>query len=191
MRVYRHISRGAPYRIELGLLLVVLVYAGFAGWQGEHAAAAAETRAHDTDTGRHLSENQKARLIRTLKPIGTTIPAIRVWSGYPSEHVQYCMELMDVFHTAAIRIVNERVGERYWPHLTQSLPTEDRGLIIGVYNKDRPPEKAITFARALRKAGFAPSFARDSSLEEHSQRFSFGVLGRHATSTSQASISRP
>ncbi len=177
-RLAGRVSRASPYRLEVGLVLVALAGAGIAGWQEVNVARLeTEARARDVAPERHLTGNQKARLIRTLQPASRTLPAIRVWSDYPSEHVQYCLELMAVFQAAGLRMLNDRVAGRPWPSLTLAFSAQDRGLVIGVSDKDRPPAQAIAFARALRKAGFAPAFTRDFSLEDHSPQFSVGVLG--------------
>jgi hypothetical protein len=142
--------------IEIGLLLVALVCAGFAPW-----------RADQSSSERQLSDSQKTRLVRTLRPIAPALANVQLWSDDLPENVRYRLELIKVFQAAGVR--TDAVDP------TRAASTREQGLVIVVHDKDRPPQKAIALLRALRKGGLDPSFAQDARLEDRPQAFILGV----------------
>ena len=94
--------------IEIGLLLVALVCAGFAPW-----------RADQSSSERQLSDSQKARLVRTLRPIAPALANVQVWSDDLPENVRYRLELTKVFQRLAYGLMpptctRRRRGSKVW-----------------------------------------------------------------------------
>jgi hypothetical protein len=142
--------------IEIGLLLIAIVCAGFAPW-----------RADQSSSERQLNDSQKARLVRTLGPIAPALANVQVWSDDHPENVRYRLELIKVFQAAGVR--TDAVDP------TRAVSAREPGLLIVVHDKDRPPQKAIALLRALRKGGLDPSFTQDAGLEDRPQAFILGV----------------
>lgn len=142
--------------IEIGLLLVAIVCAGFAPW-----------RTDQISSERQLTDSQKARLARTLRPIAPALANVQVWSDDHPANVRYRLELTKVFQAAGVR--TDAVDP------TRAVSAREQGLVIVVHDKDRPPQKAIALLRALRKGGLDPSFAQDARLDDRPQAFLLGV----------------
>jgi cytochrome oxidase assembly protein ShyY1 len=151
---------GLPRRnfpgIDIGLLSVALVCAGFAPW-----------RAGQSSPERQLSDPQEARLVRTLRPIAPALANVQVWSDDHPENVRYRLELTKVFRAAGVR--TDAVD------LTRTVAEREQGLVIVVHDQDRPPQRAIALLRALRKGGLDPSFAPDARLGDRPPAFILGV----------------
>jgi hypothetical protein len=144
-------------KIELGLLLVALVCAGFAPWRAEPGFP-----------DRPLSESQKARLVRALRPIAPAVASVRLWSDGQPADVRYLVELAKLFELAGVRAdVDDMHGRS----------GREQGVVIVVHDKDRPPGKGIALLRALRKGGLNPSFAQDPAGKDRSPDFAVAVLG--------------
>jgi hypothetical protein len=139
--------------IEIGLLLAALVCAGFAPW-----------RADQISSERQLSDSQKARLARTLRPIAPALANVQLWSDDLPENVRYRLELTKLFEAVGVRTDAADLHGQY-----------GQGLVIVVHDKERPPQKAIALVRALRKGGLDPSLAQDARLADRPQDFIVGV----------------
>jgi hypothetical protein len=146
------------------LLFVALVCAGFAPW-----------RADQSSTERQLSDSQKARLVRTLRPVAPALANVQLWSDDHPENVRYRLELTRIFQTAGVRTDAANLVGQNGTEPTRAVSAREQGLVIVVHDKDRPPQKAIALLRALRKGGLAPSFAQDARLEDRPQAFILGV----------------
>ena len=64
--------------IEIGLLFVALVCAGFAPWRVDRISSE-----------RQLSDYQKTRLVRTLRPVAPALENVQLWSDDHPENVRY------------------------------------------------------------------------------------------------------
>ena len=114
-----------------------------------------------------IERSQKARLVRTLRPIAPALANVQVWSDDHPENVRYRLELTKVFQAAGVRT------DAVDPMRAVSL--REQGLVIVVHDEDGPPQKAIALLRALRKGGLDPSFAQDARLDDRPQAFILGV----------------
>lgn len=142
--------------IEIGLPLAALICAGFAPW-----------RADQISFERQLSEPQKARLVRTLRPIAPALANVQVWSDDRPENVRYRLELTEVFQAAGVRMdAVDPMG---------TVPAREQGLAIVVHDKSQPPQKAIALLRALRKGGLDPSFAQVAREDDRPKAFILAV----------------
>jgi hypothetical protein len=146
------------------LLFAALVCAGFAPW-----------RADQSSSERQLSDSQKARLVRTLRPVAPALANVQLWSDDHPENVRYRQELTRIFQTAGVRTDAASLPSQSGTEPTRATSAREQGLVIVVHDKDRPPQKAIALLRALRKGGLDPSFAQDARLEDRPQAFILGV----------------
>jgi hypothetical protein len=135
------------------LLLVALVCAGFTPWRAEHISSE-----------RQLSDTQKVRLVRMLRPIAPTLANVQLWSDDLPENVRYRLELTKLFEAVGVRTDAAGLHGQY-----------GQGLVIVVHDKERPPQKAVALVRALRKGGLDPSLAQDARLADRPQDFAVAV----------------
>ncbi len=145
--------------IEVGLLIAALVCAGFTPWRAEQGPSEGQ-----------LSDPQKARLVRTLRPIAPTLANVPLWSDDLPESVRYRLELTRIFESVGVRT---DAGDLH----DHAVSAREVGLVIVVRDKDRPPQKSIALLRALRKGGLDASFAQDARLADRPQDFAVAVIG--------------
>ena len=150
--------------IEIGLLFAALVCADFAPW-----------RTDQSSSERQLSDSQKTRLVRTLRPVAPVLENVQLWSDDHPENVRNRQELTRMFQTAGVRTDAANLPSQNGTEPTRAIAAREQGLVIVVHDKDRPPQKAIALLRALRKGGLDPSFAQDARLDDRPQAFTLGV----------------
>ena len=148
-----HLPRRNFLGIEFGLLLVALVCACFTPW-----------RAGQISSERPLSDTQKVRLVRMLRPIAPMLANVQLWSDDLPENVRYRLELTKLFEAVGVRTDAADLQGRY-----------RQGLVIVVHDKERPPLKAIALMRALRRGGLDPSLAQDTRLAGRQQDFTVAI----------------
>ena len=120
--------------IEIGLLFAALVCAGFAPW-----------RADQSSSERQLSDSQKTRLVRTLRPVAPALENVQLWSDDHPENVRYRQELTRIFQTAGVRTDAANLPSQNGTEPTRAIAAREQGLVIVVHDKDRPPGRRSPF----------------------------------------------
>jgi hypothetical protein len=111
--------------IEIGLLFAALVCAGFAPW-----------RADQSSSVRQLSDSQKTRLVRTLRPVAPALANVQLWSDDHLENVRYRLELTRIFQIAGVRTDAANLLGQNGTEPTRAVSAREQGLVIVVHDKD-------------------------------------------------------
>jgi hypothetical protein len=162
-------------RIEFGLLVAAIFYAGFSAWSDEHEARVkAEQGAIYRSTDRHLTSEERVRLVTGLRAAGGIDQGIEINSASNCDECEeYAQELRDainsvsgwkatggttIFGSAAIRGVRFNVGSlesRAEPIVKLAKAFEGAKLAFEwIENKDNMPqgyEYYVFVARQLRR----------------------------------------
>src|SRR5260370_37322480 len=158
----RQIAPERRRKIEYGLIVVAVFFAGFYAWQGEHREklkADTQLAAVGQRQDRHLKDDESRKLEAAVRPIVLQLPKVWVRAGYALEEQQYASEFMKLFDAVGVQLVNRKQGAEFFAEPTTANSTAIRGLLIGVADKFHPPETAIVFKRALDAAGFRSDYA--------------------------------
>jgi hypothetical protein len=112
---------------------------------------------------RHLHQDQKARMRIELPKVADKIGKLTVWivnGQYAAEEMEYAGEFLNLF--AELGVLNEDLhpehrGVRY-AHPVYSSDPKSHGLLIGVTDKNSPPESGRLFYSVLLNSGLKASF---------------------------------
>jgi len=99
-----------------------------------------------TRTDRHLTEDQTAKLVSTLKPLAESIQNLIVSVEGVPEAVHYSTEFIKILKDVGVNPIG--------PVFAWSEKDGDRGVMVGMAHPSKPSELAIKFIDALRAAGF-------------------------------------
>jgi hypothetical protein len=94
---------------------------------------------------RHLTTEQKTKLTDALKSLAATIPTVVVTSEPLPESLRYTSEFIAVIKAAGMTPLGPIIG---WAEADN-----DRGVLIGLNDVNKPSEKALSFMYALRSVG--------------------------------------
>jgi hypothetical protein len=98
-----------------------------------------------TRTDRHLTEDQTAKLVSSLKPLAESIQNVIVSVEGVPEAVHYSTEF--------IKILKDVGANPIGPVFAWSENAGDRGVMVGIAHPSKPSELAIQFIDALKAAG--------------------------------------
>jgi hypothetical protein len=99
-----------------------------------------------TRTDRHLSDDERVKLISALKPLAESIQNVIVSVEGVPEAVRYSTEF--------IKILKDVGANPIGPVFAWSEKDGDRGVMVGLAHPSKPSELAIKFIDVLKAAGF-------------------------------------
>jgi hypothetical protein len=141
--------RRRRYALASNLLLVGIIYSSFLAY----VEKSNELKSATTSKERHIKPEERRKLVENLEKIAHSLPTIIVYADSERNNMLYAVEFLDLLDDLHVK---------RWPgppNQVTSAPNE-RDVMIGIIDMDKPSEAAKSFASAFRKAGFAAPFVR-------------------------------
>ena len=137
------------------VLAATLLFGKFAESSGVIEARRFYVEKH---TERHLTDKQKVAFQKNVCPIAAQVPIVLVWSIHDPEAVQYAKEILQEFTKCFTAVGNN--GRSKLPIEGEMGDTTHPGLLVPVFNKDRPDQKSVILFESMKKAGFEVSYSQ-------------------------------
>jgi len=115
--------------------------------QAAQRVSALEIRIRELDPKpqRHLTEDQKKKLVDGLTKLAVDIPQIAVFAEAAREPARFAVEFMGVFKKAGISSLG--------PISTIPNFVSETGILVGLIDPEKPSELANKYIEVLRSAG--------------------------------------
>jgi hypothetical protein len=115
--------------------------------QAAQRVSALEIRIRQLDPKpqRHLTEDQKKKLVDGLTKLAVDIPEIAVFAEAAREPARFAVEFMDVFKKAGISPLG--------PISTIPNFVSETGILVGLIDPEKPSELANKYIEVLRSTG--------------------------------------
>jgi hypothetical protein len=97
------------------------------------------------DEPRHISEKQKGTLLSHKDELAKLKKPILVYAWYLGDSVQYALEFVTLLSSNNILALGP---------MTTVCEKEERGILVGLKDKENPSDDAKTFIGALKSSGF-------------------------------------
>jgi hypothetical protein len=122
--------------------------------QAAQRIAALEAKVKDIEPKpqRHLTDEQKAKLIAALKPMAADLKQIFVFAEAAREPTIFAMDFFNVFKQATL----EPIG----PFTSLPNYSTENGILVGLVDPDKPSDLATKYIELLRSADLQVSTTR-------------------------------
>jgi hypothetical protein len=118
---------------------------------GKIAALEAKIKRLEPRPQRHLSEEQKQKLVTAMTPLAKDITFIFAYSDSP-ESSRYAVDFMKAFKQADIN--------SFGPAQTFTYADDEKGVLVGLIDPANPSELAKKYIAALRDSGIKVKMTR-------------------------------
>jgi hypothetical protein len=114
--------------------------------QAAQRIAALESRIKDIEPKpqRHLTDEQRKKLIEVMKPLASSLQQIALYTEGGREPAQFSVEFFKTFKDAGL----DPIG----PFISFPSLIYENGILVGMADPNKPSELALKFIEALRSA---------------------------------------